>query len=195
MIAPGYLLTAAHCSAGPIASKSATLYADNAYNREMKEAIQLRITKVIIHEDYDPKKLINDIAIWKVEARRNLANLPIRFVSLSTKKLPSKIQAVGFGKTGIWYDFSKQLHQVDLNVVPEHELNGFLQELRLGGLSEIKGKIFATRQEGDARRDVAEGDSGGGVFTMEEDGTASLFGIVSGGLPERSFNFHSSVSL
>ncbi|CAH1400959.1 unnamed protein product [Nezara viridula] len=118
IISPWHILTAAHCTAGSSPEKI-TVSVGRHSMHEDKHAVQYKISKIIEHESYDDKQILNDIAIL-------VTSTPISFnqevgpVCLWKEKSNldgEYIKVMGWGTTKGTAE-ENFLREVDLKVIP-----------------------------------------------------------------------------
>ncbi|XP_004647537.1 mast cell protease 1-like [Octodon degus] len=168
LISEQFVLTAAHCKGRKI---TVTLGAHDLTQKEPTWQ-KLKVTKQIIHPNYDPHAVLNDIMLLKLQSRVTL-NHAVNTVALPTASTfiqPGRMcRAAGWGKTGVTKPTSDILREVKLRIMDENacycfeNYNNYLQ-LCVGNPWKI--------------RSAYRGDSGGPLLCA---GVAQ--GIVSYGHP------------
>lgn len=204
LIAPEWVLTAAHCveSWGEVLLPEAiTVLAGAA---DLREGIRFDVAQVVPHPDYDPMLLDHDIALLRLESA---LNLPAIALAEDTPD-DGEVIVTGWGMMEN-LDFPTDLMQAKVELQPNaacnagikqiyaRDLGGMLREaaFRMGmddtaieaAVAAVAGSfrdplndnmICAGVAEG--KRDACYGDSGGPLFTAGPDGPVQ-HGIVSWG--------------
>ena len=125
LLSSEYAITAAHCVNGHINTPSylsirvGTNYLGNVLGGT---AQQRTVKKVIVHPDYDPDNLLNDIAIIKFSPLTMSANSTLGFICIPVMnedpfEINSNLVAIGWGYTiEVVHEVSNVLRQVTLQV-------------------------------------------------------------------------------
>lgn len=181
IIAPGWILTAAHClknedgSAIPVSEMRIRAGATNPYT---SQGSQYFVSQAIVHEQFNPETLANDLAVLRLQSLINVENArPIRLVTAADKSEGATVPGVMTWVTG-W-----GLTQVDPEVMPV-----ILQKVQLPIVSRQTASsvwssiplnvIMAGYLNGN--KDVCNGDSGG-PMVVPVSGEYKIAGIVSWG--------------
>ncbi|KAI4886092.1 hypothetical protein NFI96_020200 [Prochilodus magdalenae] len=191
LIAPCWVLTAAHCFSSSQNEKDYTVYlGKNAINETDPSKEQMfKVAKLVIHQDYDfmNENYNNDIALLQIvnsDGQCAQRTSSVRTVCLPPAKqtLPFRADCkiAGYGsvtscKSQILY--SRYLKETYVKVVPET----VCQREDYYGKSEIPltGNMFCAASPS-WKDDACQGDSGG-PLVYEQNGRIFLFGIVSWG--------------
>jgi secreted trypsin-like serine protease len=76
LIASQWVVTAGHCvfrDGEKISKDVMTVFlGDHEYSIKEEKEKQIKVKQIILHEDYDDSKLLNDIALLKLEVKVNL---------------------------------------------------------------------------------------------------------------------------
>lgn len=177
LIAPRWVLTAAHCVAekGENYGLSPALLlvhigADPRADVQHDEAIG--VSQVLVHPSFDPWMLENDIALLEL-AEPVLAQMSLISQSeMASLHESSELRVLGWGVANEGNDQAQsELHQADLLYVPLEECSR-----RMGGSQLTDGMLCAFANE----RDACFGDSGGPLLASVN-GQWRLTGLVSWG--------------
>ncbi|XP_056292253.1 plasminogen activator, urokinase a [Pseudoliparis swirei] len=185
LIAPCWVLTAAHCfSDGESSIKRLSVYLgktainDTDADREQSFTVE----KLIIHQKYNESNYNNDIALLKIKSRNGgcaMRSASARTVCLppSHTQLPAGFQCsiAGFGRErfAAWH-YSQLLKQAEVKLLPQTECTS---QSYYGDL--ITKNMFCAGSP-DWSTDACKGDSGG-PLVCEASGRMFLFGVVSWG--------------
>jgi secreted trypsin-like serine protease len=176
LIAPGWVLTAAHCiNAERI--KSGHRVRLGASTIDLEEGVTYRIDRMVAHADYDNKKKIYDIALvhYIADDATNEANAgPVEAITLydgPPLEAGVKLLATGWGKLKDSKSYQRDVTQVDLIAV---DCNAYP---KLGGWAHDY-HICAAGETADD--DTCEGDSGGPLVLDTDEGPL-LAGVVNFG--------------
>jgi secreted trypsin-like serine protease len=187
LIASDVVLTAAHCLATDdfygtsilgidvFVNSTTYKYSEYEYYREA--------TKWVVHPDYNPSNLANDIALIFLDAPVKSVPLVVmnRNASIPVSKNPSALRVIGLGVENInnsyfdsTYTFPDQLMQAELN-----PLSVTACKKRYGSYS-IGEKVLCAG--GDGLASPCYGDSGGPLLMMKSSAEKDVqVGIVSWG--------------
>lgn len=191
LIAPNWVLTAAHCIKRDEMKRYGLTVRLGVGDLSVAEGVSFRIDRAIIHEDYDPKTKLNDIALVHFvddrADRRPLSEYGIRPIALhgSLREGPrlrpeEDLITMGWGVTSVGPDGrnSKSLLGFQLNRMP----NEFCAQA-LKTPDRINASVICAIGQG---RDACQGDSGGplnaAVYHYDSRRTIAVqVGIVSWG--------------
>ncbi len=182
LIAPTWVLTAAHCVEGK--NTGDIEVAVGVFDLKTFAGPRIKTQSIYIHPGYDTFQLSNDIAL--IELQQSSAQPPITlFSGESQDTVPANLlgitlTALGWGWADLpsWPPYPEKLRQVDLPVVEESICNNIYH------VSLLSSQICAGYYEG---KDVCGGDSGGPVVTRI-DGEWVHAGLVSYGKPCDIYN-------
>jgi len=176
LIAPGFVVTAAHCA-----------YADNDFQVSGTGNVEYDYASGRIHPDYDEEKVSNDLAIF---ALSQVVPSSVTPVKLRRTLLPSTTQSltvIGFGDTDPSESVSETstyLREVDLQYVSAGQCSRSFGGSWWGGGINISDGMLCAYNPG---KDSCGGDSGGPLLLKGSSGRASsdddeLVGLVSWGI-------------
>jgi len=165
LIAPNWVLTAAHCTQGSVARVAVGMHKRSECQRNcaMNQYVQIRtVSKIINHERYDDWTMENDISLLKLKA--NVDYPPISLhnrrssPSSTLENAGRSLTVAGWGSVYEEGDMSNEPLKVSVSVVSNQKCN--LRSSYNGGiLPEMMCAGFA--QGG---TDSCQGDSGGPLF-------------------------------
>ena len=176
LISPQWVLTAAHCVVDRLRNaRSSKIYSVAVGAHRLSEVSQkVRVSKVIIHPDYDDDTMVNDIALLKLERPINNVQLLTLNNRSSLPKIGTNATVIGWGALWEDGDYPDVLRQVNLPIVSNATANkaqsyggDITQEMLAAGFS--KGG-----------KDSCQGDSGG-PLVVKENGKWLQVGVVSWG--------------
>ncbi len=176
LIAPGWVLTAAHCINQAKVDKGYRVRL-GAQNLNSGEGVTYRIDRMVRHADYDAKRHSNDIALvhYVADAETDDSGpaefAPIKLYDGDPLSDGVAVYATGWGQLdeGKGTGFQSELTQVDLTTVD------------CGTLTAYQGKTDGNMMcASSPDNDTCTGDSGGPL--VHEDGDPELVGIVSWGI-------------
>ena len=204
LIAPQWVLTAAHCLydfGAAIAPESVTVLSEAT---DLAEGRRLKVAEVIVHEGYEPATLNNDIGLLRLAEAASAPTVAM------TDNNPESGDATVIG-WGMMDDgnFPSALMEADIKLFPNAACNSGIKEIYARDISAVlrdharrmrysdeaieqaTRTIAATMNdpltenmlcagEADGARDACNGDSGGPLFTIV-DGKPVQVGIVSWG--------------
>lgn len=170
LIAPGVVLTAAHCLDIPWVS-AATHYRSGA-----SDGAQRSVQRAVRHPDYNAHNNDYDFALLFLSS-----NVGVRAVALASNSggdegVGRTATVTGWGGTQEGGQASDVLLEVDVDIVSNAQCNSALQQVGFGG---ITNRMICAG--GIAGQDACHGDSGGPLF-VNKDGVPILVGDVSWGI-------------
>lgn len=174
ILAPGWVLTAAHC----IDKKfDASAYAVLTGTGSLRTGGQRsRVSQYIVHEGWrvqgNKSQYDNDLALLKIDTSTPLAGEPIGLTSSAMKPEGLEILITGWGVTETRPNGTDTLQQVSVPSVTEQVCNG--KKAYDGAVTE---RMFCA---GAYQKDSCQGDSGGPA-TASVNGKRLLMGVVSWG--------------
>lgn len=204
LIAPGWVLTAAHCLYDSGDSIDAAAVTTLIGATVLNEGTRYKVAEVIVHPAYDERNLDNDIGLLRLETESNAPVISMVKSDVET----GAATVIGWGRMESGY-FPAHLMQADIELTSNDACNAGIKEIYARDLAQIlqhySGRmrysgdgvsagtqaISATMRDPltanmlcagttDGARDACNGDSGGPLFTMQ-DGKALQVGIVSWG--------------
>ncbi|MBY5446119.1 trypsin-like serine protease [Rhizobium leguminosarum] len=196
LIAPRWILTAAHCVTSGRSGKQ-DLFARDLLIVEGKSKIDkviavdgpdkpgLAVEDVIIHEDFDRKVFANDIALIKLSEPAK--SKPAILASASDDEVeaaghPAVVTGWGYTKADHGWDdkyLPTELQEVELPIVPREDCRAAYRDssMRMNPIDERN--VCAGYAEGG--KDACQGDSGGPLVAERPDKRWIQLGIVSWG--------------
>jgi len=207
LIAPRWVLTAAHClSSGGVAADPAAITVLTGAT-ELSEGMRHKVAEVVVHEGYSEMTLDNDIGLLRLAEPSDAPTIPVEFERAPEQ---GKATVVGWGRMEDG-TFPNALMEAEIELAPNaacndgikqiyaRDLGVFLRDLAVRMRYSEKGieaasqaiaadmsdpltdnMVCAGTQTG--ARDACNGDSGGPLFTVGEDGKAKAqLGVVSWG--------------
>jgi secreted trypsin-like serine protease len=196
VISSTYILTAAHCLASLKSISTLSVNAGSTYLSVIRQ--QRSASQIYIHQNYDAKTFVNDIAVIGLSSPLNMNDRSIARICLplstSTDYPPANatVIAIGWGvlSTGSKVT-SNILEQVTLQVISKTAVNcqksvynanvQFCAGVQGGGKGILKNEIFIERGNSLFFVDTCQGDSGGPLM-MFSNGHWELVGITSYGI-------------
>ncbi|XP_054281294.1 serine protease filzig [Macrosteles quadrilineatus] len=182
LITSRYVITAAHCQPGFLASLVAVFGEyDISGELESQRSVSKNVRRVIVHRQYDAATFENDIALLELES-------PVAFDShivpicmpQDTDDFTGRMATVtGWGRLKYGGGVPSVLQEVQVPVIE----NSVCQEMfHTAGHSKSIISSFLCAGYANGQRDSCEGDSGGPLMVEREDGRWVLAGTVSHGI-------------
>jgi len=75
LVAPDMVVTAGHCCDGQSASRLGVRVGNHHLYEDDPDQMDIAVSKVMLHEDYDSWTIENDICLWNLKARLTSAAL------------------------------------------------------------------------------------------------------------------------
>lgn len=176
LVNPTTMITAAHCSQLPLFKGLSVLAHRNTLSTplESENALKFKVTKIDSHPEFDEENYNFDVAVWKLElVSGNATDLPTTAFEFDDGKYSSDNTTLTIAGWGMVYaegPYADNLRQAKVEVVPTKICEAKYRKLHSTSICAIR-----------PGRDACEGDSGGPLFTITEDGRVVLVGIVSYG--------------
>ncbi|XP_075217848.1 transmembrane serine protease filzig [Lycorma delicatula] len=182
LITNRYVITAAHCQPGFLASLVAVFGEyDISGELESKRSVSKNVRRVIVHRQYDAATFENDIALLELDA-------PIQFdthivpicMPRDDEDFTGRMATVtGWGRLKYGGGVPSVLQEVHVPVME----NTVCQEMfQTAGHTKSILNSFVCAGYANGQRDSCEGDSGGPLMVEREDGHWVLAGTVSHGI-------------
>lgn len=175
LIAPRWVLTAAHCVEGEIASNLEVVMGFNDLD-DTSGAVVRGVTAFFVHPGYADIRgdLVNDLALLYLDAPVNSITPVAYSHSVSPLSVGGAVRAIGWGDTQSSPRFPTELRQVDLAI------ESISRARQVYGSNQLNQRHLAAIGNG---KDTCGGDSGGPLFDLDGDGGDPLvLGITSFGL-------------
>ncbi|HEX5679080.1 MAG TPA: serine protease [Alcanivorax sp.] len=176
LVAPRWVLTAAHCVDDYAAGD---LYVSLGHlNRHEQAPERLAVRSVRVHESYRTGVYHNDLALLELTSASRLAPLDLakadEMKALRSGSSDEALVALGWGQTET-SSMSSTLQQAGLDYVSPHQCGAYWNSL-------IDGQICAAERNpvNGTNQDTCRGDSGG-PLVFQQDGRTWLVGVTSYG--------------
>lgn len=171
LIAPDWVLTAAHCIKSNSVDKITTLIGafnliGDGYRRELK--------KIIIHPNYNKDTSENDLALLQLKTKVNVDT-----ISIASKDAPNGTlaTAVGWGAfDGTSEHYPSELYEVELPVIDQSICRSYFANTDFSSSTMLCAGYLQGK-----KRDVCNGDSGGPLMARIDNGGYKQIGITSWG--------------
>ncbi|XP_046820253.1 chymotrypsin-2-like [Vespa crabro] len=166
-----WILTAAHCLAGLDASRIAIVLGTNTLD---KGGNLYQANMTIAHEEYNPRKIKNDIGLIKVDKDIEFTDKikPINLPTENYKKIDSYVTLSGWGRTSYPGNSPNELQHIKLKVIDQKKCATMVI---IAGIPVSDTNICTLNQYGEG---ACHGDSGGPLIDGDEQ-----VGVVSWGIP------------
>ncbi|KAK2576104.1 hypothetical protein KPH14_007438 [Odynerus spinipes] len=182
LITDKYVITAAHCQPGFLASLVAVFGEfDISGERETKRSITKNVRRVIVNRGYDPATFENDLALLELESPVQFDEhiVPICMPDENVDFTGRMATVTGWGRLKYNGGVPSVLQEVQVPIME----NSVCQEMfQIAGHSKLILESFLCAGYATGQRDSCEGDSGGPLVMQRPDGRWMLVGTVSHGI-------------
>ncbi|XP_055595572.1 serine protease filzig [Uranotaenia lowii] len=182
LITNEYVITAAHCQPGFLASLVAVFGEfDISSDLETKRSVTKNVKRVIVHRQYDAATFENDLAILELESpiHYDVHIVPICMPGDDADFTGRMATVTGWGRLTYGGGVPSVLQEVQVPVIE----NSVCQEMfHMAGHQKKILPSFVCAGYANGKRDSCEGDSGGPLVLQRQDGRYELVGTVSHGI-------------
>ncbi|XP_050315720.1 serine protease filzig isoform X2 [Anthonomus grandis grandis] len=182
LISDKYVITAAHCQPGFLASLVAVFGEyDISGNLESRKPVSRNVKRVIVHRKYDPATFENDLALLELESpvKFDAHIIPICLPPDNMDYTKRMATVTGWGRLKYGGGVPSVLQEVQVPIMENH----VCQEMfRTAGHSKVILESFLCAGYANGLKDACEGDSGGPLVVQRPDGRYELAGTVSHGI-------------
>ncbi|XP_025269906.1 uncharacterized protein LOC105251146 isoform X1 [Camponotus floridanus] len=182
LITDKYVITAAHCQPGFLASLVAVFGEfDISGELESKRSVTKNVRRVIVNRGYDPATFENDLALLELESPVQFDEhiVPICMPEDGIDFTGRMATVTGWGRLKYNGGVPSVLQEVQVPIME----NAVCQEMfQTGGHSKLILDSFLCAGYANGQKDSCEGDSGGPLVMERPDGRWFLVGTVSHGI-------------
>lgn len=191
LVGPRIVVTAAHCVRGRSASDMVVGYVASGDLRD-REAIVRRVSRFVVHPDFNNSTLANDIAVLHLGGPMTGVPvvIPARAADAALTAAGATVQAAGWGRLGSDAGYPNIVQLADLTVFPDTSCGEGTERYLIGDVEfrawpadEVFADLMLCAIGIDVDRQVIDtcvGDSGGPLTGGTGDGLR-LVGLVSWG--------------
>jgi len=173
LVAPDEVITAGHCCDGQSASRLGVRVGNHHLYEDDPDQMDIAVSKVMLHEDYDSWTITNDICLLKLSESADFGSSVIGSISLPYSgeeyDAGTSCTVSGWGTTTEGGSLGKVLMKVTVPVVSDDDCRDAY------GQSEVADSMICAGLD-QGGKDSCQGDSGGPFMCGSE-----LSGIVSWG--------------
>ncbi|XP_015837473.1 serine protease filzig [Tribolium castaneum] len=182
LISNKYVMTAAHCQPGFLASLVAVFGEfDISGDLESRRPVSRNVRRVIVHRKYDAATFENDLALLELESpvKFDAHIIPICLPRDGEDFTGRMATVTGWGRLKYGGGVPSVLQEVQVPIMENH----VCQEMfRTAGHSKVILDSFLCAGYANGQKDSCEGDSGGPLVLQRPDGRYQLAGTVSHGI-------------
>ncbi|EZA47129.1 hypothetical protein DMN91_001028 [Ooceraea biroi] len=182
LITDKYVITAAHCQPGFLASLVAVFGEfDISGELESKRSVTKNVRRVIVNRGYDPATFENDLALLELESPVQFDEhiVPICMPEEGIDFTGRMATVTGWGRLKYNGGVPSVLQEVQVPIME----NAVCQEMfQTAGHSKLILESFLCAGYANGQKDSCEGDSGGPLVMERPDGRWFLVGTVSHGI-------------
>ncbi|XP_067204778.1 serine protease filzig [Linepithema humile] len=182
LITDKYVITAAHCQPGFLASLVAVFGEfDISGELEPRRSVTKNVRRVIVNRGYDPATFENDLALLELESPVQFDEhiVPICMPNDGIDFTGRMATVTGWGRLKYNGGVPSVLQEVQVPIME----NAVCQEMfQTGGHSKLILESFLCAGYANGQKDSCEGDSGGPLVMERPDGRWFLVGTVSHGI-------------
>ncbi|KAJ1929204.1 Ovochymase-2 [Tieghemiomyces parasiticus] len=178
LISKKYILTAAHCVTEEFSGKAvkAKAVAAGLGSDDINDVTVYEADKIIVHPDYDYRKVTDDLALVKLKKSIKSSDDDIKWTGITDAKLKDGMElvAIGWGKTSNSGTVSDDLRQVDVKLGPSSDCREANPDFK----DQSGSQLCAAQND---NHDTCQGDSGGPLLYKDKKGSYKIAGITSYG--------------
>ncbi|KAJ6642884.1 Serine protease filzig, partial [Pseudolycoriella hygida] len=182
LITKNYVMTAAHCQPGFLASLVAVFGEfDISGELEAKRSVTKNVKRVVVHREYDAATFENDLALLELESPIHYDThiVPICMPPNSADFTGRMATVTGWGRLKYGGGVPSVLQEVQVPIIE----NSVCQEMfHTAGHNKKILPSFLCAGYANGQKDSCEGDSGGPLVLQRSDGRWELAGTVSHGI-------------
>ncbi|KAH8258482.1 hypothetical protein KR038_012045 [Drosophila bunnanda] len=182
LITSRYVITAAHCQPGFLASLVAVMGEfDISGDLESKRSVTKNVKRVIVHRQYDPATFENDLALLELDSPVQFDThiVPICMPNDLADFTGRMATVTGWGRLKYGGGVPSVLQEVQVPIIE----NSVCQEMfHTAGHNKKILTSFLCAGYANGQKDSCEGDSGGPLVLQRPDGRYELAGTVSHGI-------------
>ncbi|KAL1497555.1 hypothetical protein ABEB36_008496 [Hypothenemus hampei] len=182
LISDKYVITAAHCQPGFLASLVAVFGEyDISGDLESRKPVSRNVKRVIVHRKYDAATFENDLALLELESpvKFDAHIIPICLPPDNSDYTKRMATVTGWGRLKYGGGVPSVLQEVQVPIMENHVCQDMF---RTAGHSKVILESFLCAGYANGQKDACEGDSGGPLVVQRPDGRYELAGTVSHGI-------------